>query len=694
MAPPITTTSSVPVDATGSSSETEITSSTPTVEASAPETEARPFVLAGSLGIGASLHGGRNGTLFAINPIGDMGDFVSIEGTASLLFNLLDGNFRLRVGPELRGGATIGDENTGGSSLYNISIGPRIEADWRRFYGNSVFAGPSRIAIDGTIGYGGGSTTAETFSLHDQSGFEASVGAALNLFNVDFGGAEVGLDIFARTSAIFGDSFNTPFITAGGYLTFRTSEDQPVTHVNECNEVSLDERIHEIAELNAELRTSYDEHRNLLASLSAQLDARGIDRAELIENLRDGYEIYLENRETEPVADAAERESLAMERYPDDFDPYSLPDVPQVEVPDPLPTECDDLSALLNDLEDERADLNRQNGLAEGTNLALLIRLGVPAAAEPHLARAITRLQEIHFITNRPFGAARHERGYQANADISTLDTATTAYLSAHPAGSDGLREASPMVDLENVFSGVFPRTRRATGEWFSPSLEAISSIAESLRSPDMANATFYIVGNTDSRGPDDHNQGLSERRARAIMDALIMFGVPPERLVAIGRGERAPIYYYDVRRGGEHALTTEEVRELAGDGITGSALSDEIFGRQTTNRRVEMFVCLPAAEGADADPVCVTLSTEPTAADGRSTTRTEASSVADPVTVVSSTTEVPAEPSTSTETAPRTGRRTRGGGGHSESTGGDAPTGTPETRFHTPPPEDAEASE
>lgn len=49
------------------------------------------------------------------------------------------------------------------------------------------------------------------------------------------------------------------------------------------------------------------------------------------------------------------------------------------------------------------------------------------------------------------------------------------------------------------------------------------------------------IVGHTDSTGTKQHNQSLSERRARAVETYFAQKGVAPERLEAEGKGEAVP---------------------------------------------------------------------------------------------------------------------------------------------------------
>lgn len=50
------------------------------------------------------------------------------------------------------------------------------------------------------------------------------------------------------------------------------------------------------------------------------------------------------------------------------------------------------------------------------------------------------------------------------------------------------------------------------------------------------------ISGHTDSDGSDEHNQMLSEGRAKSVVDYLVSKGIERERLVAIGYGEEKPI--------------------------------------------------------------------------------------------------------------------------------------------------------
>jgi OmpA-OmpF porin, OOP family len=50
------------------------------------------------------------------------------------------------------------------------------------------------------------------------------------------------------------------------------------------------------------------------------------------------------------------------------------------------------------------------------------------------------------------------------------------------------------------------------------------------------------IEGHTDSSGSESYNLGLSQRRAQAVQDFLVMNGIEPERINARGYGETYPV--------------------------------------------------------------------------------------------------------------------------------------------------------
>jgi hypothetical protein len=65
--------------------------------------------------------------------------------------------------------------------------------------------------------------------------------------------------------------------------------------------------------------------------------------------------------------------------------------------------------------------------------------------------------------------------------------------------------------------------------------------------------AKFEIAGYADSRGSDAYNDRLSERRAKAVKDALIERGLKAENLIIIGKGKRF-LHVRDAETDAQHA--------------------------------------------------------------------------------------------------------------------------------------------
>ncbi len=73
-----------------------------------------------------------------------------------------------------------------------------------------------------------------------------------------------------------------------------------------------------------------------------------------------------------------------------------------------------------------------------------------------------------------------------------------------------------------------------------TPELQQILGIAAAILSRDLS-LGMAVEGHTDSIGPVDYNQRLSERRAQAAVDFMVAAGIDPARLKAVGFGETVP---------------------------------------------------------------------------------------------------------------------------------------------------------
>jgi OmpA-OmpF porin, OOP family len=70
-------------------------------------------------------------------------------------------------------------------------------------------------------------------------------------------------------------------------------------------------------------------------------------------------------------------------------------------------------------------------------------------------------------------------------------------------------------------------------------SYRTVGSIADALHNPILLGYGFLVIGHTDSVGGREYNIGLSQRRADAIVAALVdPFGVNPGVLQPVGLGE------------------------------------------------------------------------------------------------------------------------------------------------------------
>lgn len=61
---------------------------------------------------------------------------------------------------------------------------------------------------------------------------------------------------------------------------------------------------------------------------------------------------------------------------------------------------------------------------------------------------------------------------------------------------------------------------------------------------------SFEIVGHADSTGEADYNQGLSERRAKAVGDYFAQNGIESDRFTSSGRGEMDPVAPNETKEG------------------------------------------------------------------------------------------------------------------------------------------------
>jgi outer membrane protein OmpA-like peptidoglycan-associated protein len=70
-----------------------------------------------------------------------------------------------------------------------------------------------------------------------------------------------------------------------------------------------------------------------------------------------------------------------------------------------------------------------------------------------------------------------------------------------------------------------------------------LSELGSALTAPELAHSRFLIAGFTSATGAAEHNQHLSESRARAVRSYLVEhFHIEPERLTSVGYGATHPL--------------------------------------------------------------------------------------------------------------------------------------------------------
>lgn len=79
-------------------------------------------------------------------------------------------------------------------------------------------------------------------------------------------------------------------------------------------------------------------------------------------------------------------------------------------------------------------------------------------------------------------------------------------------------------------------------------SKDNLSELASNLN--EYPDSDILIVGHTDSKGSDEYNMSLSNRRSDAAKAYLVSQGVPSSRIQAQGRGELEPIADNDLESG------------------------------------------------------------------------------------------------------------------------------------------------
>jgi len=125
------------------------------------------------------------------------------------------------------------------------------------------------------------------------------------------------------------------------------------------------------------------------------------------------------------------------------------------------------------------------------------------------------------------------------NLDLTDIDTYTEIE-------QDMLRLKPTEVGVGVVLNNIFFETAKAV--LLPSSFPELNRVVEFMET--SASLVVEIAGHTDSDGRNETNKKLSEKRARAVADYLILNGIDTDRLKVVGYGEDRPIAFNSTPEG------------------------------------------------------------------------------------------------------------------------------------------------
>jgi outer membrane protein OmpA-like peptidoglycan-associated protein len=185
----------------------------------------------------------------------------------------------------------------------------------------------------------------------------------------------------------------------------------------------------------------------------------------------------------------------------------------------------------------------------------------------------------------RPEGAAtaQPEAGKELRAG---------AYLASREAGTAGLLHAKPVDHGLGLTLGDVLFTS-GSDDLKPGDMGNLHKVVDFLdKYPDRRVA---IHGYTDSRGSEEYNQGLSERRANSVKAYLAAQGIDSTRLSASGMGQTAPVAGNDSGAGRQQNRRVE---------VTISNPPAAMTQRDRTARMIVLIVLLESVSGTPGRPL------------------------------------------------------------------------------------------
>jgi len=127
------------------------------------------------------------------------------------------------------------------------------------------------------------------------------------------------------------------------------------------------------------------------------------------------------------------------------------------------------------------------------------------------------------------------------------VDTLTTDLDSSDSAMSDTSGDGLPQMELEKLLfepgSKYGLQTVRFDYDSSSLRADAMATLRDNAdKIKQVPGVIIQLAGHADSRGTQEYNMALGERRALAVREYLIQLGVPGDRLITISYGKEFPV--------------------------------------------------------------------------------------------------------------------------------------------------------
>jgi outer membrane protein OmpA-like peptidoglycan-associated protein len=216
--------------------------------------------------------------------------------------------------------------------------------------------------------------------------------------------------------------------------------------------------------------------------------------------------------------------------------------------------------AASRDLDQARASLNQadsafqQKRPPEHVNQLAYLALRHAQAGEARISESRAR-QQVAKAQEERNAIQLHAREHETQAAKAEAATARNELASARQELND-LQAKQTDRGMVMTLSDVLFDTGKAT---LKPgAARDLDRLAQALK--DNQSTRVKIEGYTDAVGSDSYNQELSERRARAVADALQSRGVPADRYQVEGLGKEFPVATNDTPAGRQQNRRVEIV--------------------------------------------------------------------------------------------------------------------------------------